>query len=192
MKPQEALEDSGLVIRAREGDMEAFESIVRKYQREVYALCRRVAGTHQAADDLAQETFIRAYLNLASFDTAFPLYPWLRTIAMNASLNYLKARRREVPLPEGDRPPAHPPSASPDDPTLDEIERSEFDDRFGRALEDLPPEQRRVFVLRFYENMSYDEIARALDLAAGTVMSRLNRARRRLKLLLADTLLRRA
>ena len=93
--------------------MDAFESLVRKYQQRVYALCRRLTGAHQSADDLAQETFIKAYYALGRFDVQWPLYPWLRRIAVNSGLNYLKARDRERPLDEGSLGARRAPSAAP-------------------------------------------------------------------------------
>src|SRR5512136_3002063 len=99
-RPNEHPEDAVLVGRAQKGDMDAFESLVRKYQQTVYAFCRRLTGAHQSADDLAQETFIKAYFALSRFDPRWPLYPWLRKIALNTGLNYLKTRDRERPLRE--------------------------------------------------------------------------------------------
>lgn len=190
--PHEHPEDAVLIRRAQEGDMDAFESLVKRYQQTVYAFCRSLTGAHQSADDLAQETFIKAYFALARFDIRWPFYPWLRRIALNAGLNYLKVRKRERPL-EAAGPPgraADPPA--PSDLPEDRLERAEFEARFERAVATLPPKLKSVFVLRFHENMSYDEIGRALDLAPGTVMSRLNRSRRKLKALLADSPARKA
>ena len=170
--------------------MDAFESLVRKHQHRVYALCRRLTGAHQSADDLAQETFIKAYFALGRFDAAWPLYPWLRRIALNAGLNYLKARSRERSLDEGSLGDRSAPRSAPADDPEERLERAEFEARFDGAVESLPPEQKSVFVLRFHEGLSYEDISRALDLPLGTVMSRLNRARQKLKDLLADTLAR--
>ena len=170
--------------------MDAFEDLVRKYQQRVYALCRRLTGAHQSADDLAQETFIKAYFALARFDAEWRLYPWLRRIALNTGLNYLKSRRRERPLDEAALGPRRMPFSPPADGPEERLERAEFEERFERAVASLPSDQRSVFVLRFHEGLSYDEISRALDVPVGTVMSRLNRARQRLKDLLADSLAR--
>jgi RNA polymerase sigma-70 factor (ECF subfamily) len=191
-KSHEHPEDAVLVRKAQEGDVDAFESLVRKYQQSVYAVCRHLTGAHQSADDLAQETFIKAYFALSRFDSRWPLYPWLRKIAVNTSLNYLKTRSREKPLDENfldgrkkdPRPAQDLPQAR--------LEQAEFEERFARSVESLPDEQKSVFVLRFYEGLSYGEISRTLDVPHGTVMSRLNRARRKLKALLADSLERRA
>jgi RNA polymerase sigma-70 factor (ECF subfamily) len=191
VKPHEHPEDAVLIRKAQEGDVDAFESLVREYQQKIYALCRRLTGAHQSADDLAQETFIKAYFALAKFDSRWPFYPWLRKIAVNTSLNYLKARNRERPLldeamagrRDGSRPAQDLPQAR--------LEQAEFEEKFRTSVGSLPEEQRSVFVLRFYEGLSYEEISRALDLPHGTVMSRLSRARQKLKALLADSLERR-
>ncbi|MBN2265560.1 MAG: sigma-70 family RNA polymerase sigma factor [Candidatus Aminicenantes bacterium] len=166
--------------------MDAFESLVRRYQHRVYALCRRLTGAHQSADDLAQETFVKAYFALARFDVRWPLYPWLRRIAVNAGLNYLKARDRERPLDDGRGGGRTGPVAARADDPVERLESAEFRARLDRAVESLPADQKSVFVLRLHEGLSYEEIGRELDLPLGTVMSRLNRARRRLKALLAD------
>jgi RNA polymerase sigma-70 factor (ECF subfamily) len=189
-RPPEHPEDAVLVRKAQQGDMDAFESLVRKYQQRVYALCRRLTGAHQSADDLAQETFIKAYYALDRFDAQWPLYPWLRRIAINSGLNYLKARKRERPLLEGTLGARRTPFSALADGPEERLERAEFEARFERAVASLPADQRSVFVLRFQESMSYEEISRTLDLPIGTVMSRLNRARQKLKGLLTDSLAR--
>ena len=185
-RPIEHPEDAVLVRKAQQGDMDAYESLVRRYQQRVYALCRRLTGAHQSADDLAQETFIKAYFALARFDAQWPLYPWLRRIAVNSGLNYLKVRGRERSLEEGSLGKRAPSAAKGDDPE-ERLERAEFQAKLDWAVESLPADQKSVFVLRFHESLSYEEISRTLDLPLGTVMSRLNRARQKLKDLLADT-----
>ena len=189
-RPHEHPEDAVLVRKAQQGDMDAFESLVRKYQQRIYAICRRLTGAHQSADDLAQETFIKAYFALARFDAQWPLYPWLRKIALNSGLNYLKTRSRERPLNEGTMGTRNAPLSAPADDPEERLERAEFEARFEQAVASLPSDQKSVFVLKFHEGMSYEEISRALDLPIGTVMSRLNRARQKLKGLLTDSLTR--
>jgi len=192
MNEDERKEEARLIARAKEGNMEAFETLVRKYQQTIYYLCRRMAGSHQAADDLSQETFIKAYFALSQFREQMNFYAWLRKIAVNNSLNYLKAQKREVPLAETE-------IRNPDNPTpvhrelpLDTLQRAEIERKFKEALHALPADQKSIFILRFYENLSYKEIAQALNLPRGTVMSRLNRARQKLKSGLADYLKRRS
>jgi RNA polymerase sigma-70 factor (ECF subfamily) len=187
-RPNEHPEDAVLVRKAQQGDMDAFESLVREYQHRIYALCRRLTGAHQSADDLAQETFIKAYFALARFDAQWPLYPWLRKIAINTGLNYLKVRSRERSIEEGSLGARRTPKAAPADDPEERLERAEFRAKLDWAVETLPTDQKSVFVLRFHESMSYEEISRTLDLPLGTVMSRLNRARQKLKDLMADSL----
>src|SRR5512137_170204 len=185
-RPNEHPEDAVLVRKAQQGDMDAFEDLVRRYQHRIYALCRRLTGAHQSADDLAQETFIKAYLALARFDAQWPLYPWLRKIAVNSGLNYLKTRGRERSLEDGSLGDRRTPPASRADDPGERLEQAEFQARLDWAVESLPSDQKSVFVLRVHESLSYEEISRTLGLPLGTVMSRLNRARQKLKELLAD------
>jgi RNA polymerase sigma-70 factor (ECF subfamily) len=167
-------EEKALVARAKEGDMDAFESLVRAYQHPIYYLCLRMAGTPQAADDLAQETFIKAYFALPRFKDGLDFFAWTRRIAVNTALNYLRTSKREEPL--GDRE-----ASDPNTLPQDELQRREAEQRFQDAFEALPPDQKAVFVLRTHEDRSYREIAEILGITQGTVMSRLSRARTKLK-----------
>src|SRR4030043_448759 len=96
-----------LITRAKKGDMDAFESLVRKYQRTVYVLCHHITGAHQTADDLSQDTFIKAYLALPHFIDDHAFFPWIRRIALNNCFNYLKKRKRERPLAEEEKVARH-------------------------------------------------------------------------------------
>jgi RNA polymerase sigma-70 factor (ECF subfamily) len=181
MRPTEHVQEPALVARAKKGDMAAFETLVEMHRAAIYALCCRMTGVPQAADDLAQETFVKAYFSLAGFDERLPLFPWLRRIAVNSSLNHLKSRKREEPLGELNGRVLTPAFASSSPTPHDELQRNEARERLGRALKALPTKLKSVFVLHVYEELSYEEIARTLGIARGTVMSRLNRARRRLR-----------
>lgn len=184
MRHVDPTEEQRLVVRAKEGDMEAYECLVKAYEHPIYYLCLRMAGAPQIADDLAQETFIRAYGALPGFKEGRDFYVWLRRIAVNASLNHLRTAKREEPL--GDREPA-----PYRDLPQDELLRREAERKFQEALGALPYDQRAVFVLRVFEDQSYRDIARALKISKGTVMSRLSRAREKLRALLADRIERR-
>jgi RNA polymerase sigma-70 factor (ECF subfamily) len=187
----ERLEEQRLVAQARQGDMTAFETLVRTHQRLVYAICRRMTGSHQAADDLAQDTFVKAYFALSRFQEGLSFVAWLRTIAVRNSLNYLRLRKKEVSLDAlGSNPPKADPVPARDraDEPADAVVRRQAERKFREAVAALPPEQRSVFVLRFYENQGYGEIARALDISPGTVMSRLSRARRKIRTQMAGYL----
>jgi RNA polymerase sigma-70 factor (ECF subfamily) len=186
-KTEEA--DRDLVVRALEGVQEAFEAIVRNYQRRVYAVALRMTRRHEVADDIAQETFVRAYTQLHRFELGRPLAPWLIRIAMNLSINHLTGRvKRERPL-EDEKTVDRIGMADENSPDpLKSLLSAEFTRALAQAVEELPAEQKAVFVLRVNEEMRYEEIAESLGISPGTVMSRLYRARTKLKEMLKDHL----
>ena len=188
MRQENKISESRLIALAKEGDMEAFESLVKKYQRSIYYLCHRMTGAHQSADDLSQETFIKAYLSLTSFKDGMNFFTWLRKIAVNNNLNYLKANKREELLGEKENLIPENASSTHQELPQERLQRNRLEQKFKDALNALPLKLRIIFVLRFYENLSYKEISEILNLPNGTVMSRLNRARKRLKALMADYL----
>jgi RNA polymerase sigma-70 factor, ECF subfamily len=175
--PQGTEREIGLLVQARGGNFFAFEEIVRRYQRRVYATAYRIVRRHEVADDVAQEAFIRAFRNLDRYDAQRPFGPWICRIAANLALNHVRSPMgREEALPDGH---AETPSAAagPLQDVLDTEARAMLD----RALADLPADQRSVFCLRVFEELSYKEIAEALGISMGTVMSRLSRAREKLR-----------
>lgn len=187
MRPDNA-NDQELIARAKKGDMDAFESLVRKYQRLIYALCQRITGAHQMADDLSQETFIKAFVALPHFLDGHDFYSWIRRIALNNCFNSLKKWKREKPLAKEDNVARQNFLSAPNESPPDAVQRDELERKFKEALRLLPPDQKAIFTLRTFENMSYGEIAQTLHIPPGTVMSRLNRARNKLKIHMADYL----
>lgn len=185
--------DRQLVVRARAGDRDAFAEIVRSYQRRIYAVAMRMTRRHEVADDITQDTFIRAYRNLSRFELGRPLLPWLHRIAVNLAFNYLNgpARREQAfyteDLPEGKGWPYSEVGPLHADPHRT-LESKELAEDLERAVAMLSPDQRAVFVLKVVEGMRYEEIAATLEISEGTVMSRLSRARARLKSLLSGHL----
>jgi RNA polymerase sigma-70 factor (ECF subfamily) len=139
---------------------------------------------HADADDLSQETFIRAYRAIGRFDEKYRFYTWVRRIAVNLCLNWLKRRNRAhlVPLPQSD---GEAEAVDIADPRAD-AEGSSLRRDLDSALALLPTDQRTIFMLRVNEELSYNEIAELLHIPVGTVMSRLNRAREKLKELLKE------
>jgi len=166
MRPESA-NDQELIARAKKGEMSAFESLVRKYQKPVYVLCHRITGAHQTADDF---------------------YAWIRRIALNNCFNHLKKRKRERPLTREESVSGGSFLSAANSPPPDAIQRDEMEKKFREAFRSLPDDQKTIFALRTFEDMSYQEIAQALRIPAGTVMSRLNRARKKLKDRMADYL----
>jgi RNA polymerase sigma-70 factor (ECF subfamily) len=178
--------DRDLVVRARSGEPEAFEAVVRSYQKRVYGVALRMTRRHEVADDITQETFVRAYSHLDRFELGRPLAPWLTRIAVNLSINYLTAAaRREQQFAEGDGPAAEPRAEGDPDPLTDLLSL-EFRRALDVAVQKLPPDQRIVFDLKVHDEMRYEEIAEVLEISTGTVMSRLFRARQKLKAMLTD------
>ncbi len=183
--------DKDLVVRARAGDRDAFAEIVRSHQRRIYAVAMRMTRRHEVADDITQDTFVRAYRSLSRFELGRPLQPWLTRIAVNLAINYLngvgKRARREFLLSEdGPALPARLLQAEPLDANPERaLESEELALDLDRAVARLPLDQRTVFLLKVVEEMRYEEIAKLLGISEGTVMSRLSRARGRLKVMLA-------
>jgi RNA polymerase sigma-70 factor (ECF subfamily) len=187
MRQQQKNEERMLITKAKQGHTEAFETLVKKYQQSIYSLCRRMTGTHQSADDLSQETFIKAYFALDRFKDGMNFFTWIRKIAVNSSLNFLKSSKREEPLgSRAENIPSH--SAVGQELPRDMLQRNQMEQTFRKALGALPDEQKIVFILRVFENQSYKEMAKFLNISQGTVMSRLSRAREKLKSSLAEYL----
>ena len=179
--------DSILISRAKKGDMEAFESLIRKYQKSIYYLCYRMTMAHQSADEIAQEAFIKAYFSIKKFKEGMNFYTWVRKIAVNLSLNYLKKRKRETSFSNTNIKKENIHTRTQEIPQ-NCFQKKEMREKLEEAINSLPPDQKAVFLLKVQENQSYDEISRILNIPKGTVMSRLNRARNKLKIIMADYL----
>ena len=180
-----------LARSASRGDQEAFARLVEDHKRAVYGLCLRLLADSEEARDAAQETFVRAYTALDTFDASQPFAPWVLRIARNHCLDQLRRRtpeRRHLPLdgegPDGE--PQHREVADPEAPRADEaLERAETRGALEAAVAALPPNYREVVHLFHVEHLSYKEIASAMDVPIGTVMTWLHRARARLREALA-------
>ena len=171
--PGDGPPERDLVVQAKRGDRRAFGRLLRLHQRRVFALGMRWLRNADDADDLVQETFVRAWQALRRFDESRPFAPWILTIAANRAKT-MAGRAR--PLEEVDEQIVWE-GPSP----LDEAETSLRSRVVRAAVNALPEEQRVVLHLRAVEDLSYREIAEALDLPIGTVMSRLSRARETLR-----------
>jgi len=165
-----------LVVRAQGGDRNAFNDLVRIHAQGVINVIYRMCGDTQVAEDAAQETFIRAWSNLGSFRADASLRNWLYRIALNTATDMLRKEKRILPGDMEDMQIADS-QAGPEGAYLQK-ERSRL---VQDAISSLPEAGRAVLVLKEYEGLSYQEIADALDIPIGTVMSRMNYARRLLK-----------
>jgi len=165
------------VIRsAQSGDRNAFSELVRIHARGVFNVVYRMCGDELIAEDAAQETFIRAWQNLSSYRPQMPLRNWLYRIAFNAGMDMLRKEKRILPNAIEDL------NLTDGQPGLEsQVSQQERTQLVQKAILSLPDASRAVLVLREYEDMSYQEISATLDIPVGTVMSRLNYARKLLK-----------
>lgn len=170
------------------GSREAFDELVRRHQGSIYNLTRMLTRGDAEAEDLVQETFVRAYRAIARFRGESAFRTWLSRIAVNVVRTHLDRRgRRPVTVD----PPAHDPDMDMLDslPSSDDLETSVGQRRaIDRALAELPPDLRTVITLRDVQGLEYHEIATVMNVPMGTVESRVFRARRRLRPLLAPLL----
>jgi RNA polymerase sigma-70 factor (ECF subfamily) len=163
-----------LARRARRGDAAAFDELVLRFRRPVHRFCWRLLRSPDA-EDLAQDTFVRAFVHFERFDPERPVLPWLIAIARRLCLDLL--RRRKVMARVETQPVTGPPARGPEG----EASRREQLSRLERALDDLDEGPRVAIVLFHIEDMSYRDIAAALEVPMGTVMTWLHRGRAQLK-----------
>jgi RNA polymerase sigma-70 factor (ECF subfamily) len=163
--------DRDLILRARRGETEAYGELVTRHQAAVFNVCYRILHERSEAEDLAQETFIRAHSRLATFDLERPFGPWIRRVAANLCLNQLESYKATGELDdERDADQSQGPEAA--------YEAQERSGQIRKALASLPANYRAVIELRHYQEMSYDEIAMELQIPLSDVKSNLFRARK--------------
>lgn len=173
--------DQVLVERVQHGDRRAFDLLVRKYQHKVIGLVSRYVRNRAECEDIAQESFMRAWRAIATFrgDSAF--YTWLYKIAVNTAKNHLVAMKRRPPADDVDVDDASfmlgsermQDNATPEH----EMMRQEIEQSVFSTVQELPDELRTAITLREVDGLSYEEIAQAMDCPIGTVRSRIFRAR---------------
>jgi RNA polymerase sigma-70 factor (ECF subfamily) len=163
-----------LITQAQQGDRQAFGELVRCHREGVVNVVYRMCGNADLAEDAAQEAFIRAWKHLPSYRPRSPFRNWVYRIATNVALDMLRLKRETVDINALSL-------ATSDEGPEARVEREERGERVRQAVLALPPASRAVLVLREYEELSYREIADTLGIPIGTVMSRLNYARNRLR-----------
>ncbi len=167
------IEESSLIAQAQQGDREAFSELVCRYRAGAINVVYRMCGDASLAEDAAQVAFIRAWQALPKFQPRPAFRGWLYRIAVNAAHDMLRREKPEVALDDLSL-------ASPADKVETQVEQRERARRVRQAVLSLPEASRAALVLREYEGLSYQEIAEALEISTGTVMSRLSYARGRL------------
>ena len=182
----QAVDEKHILTRARRGDVDAFEELVRLYEKRVYAVALRSSGCPEDAADIVQEVFLRAWRSIESFRGDSGFTTWLFRITMNLCVDHARhkhAQPQTQPLVVGEEDAERP---IPDTaPTPEEhLENSELGRELAAALDEVSEEHRRIVLLRDVSGLSYTEIAEVLDISEGTVKSRLSRARIALRTIL--------
>ena len=181
------LGEPAIIRLAQQGDRRAYDILVRLYQKQVYRWAFHVVRTHDLADEVTQDVFVRTYQALDRVDPDRPLGAWLCRSTINVALNIIRKQQFRTQWAQENRP----------DPTDYERESSQPDagfrrrrviERLEKAIDDLPIIYRTIILLRLKDDMSYDQIATVLGVSMGTVMSRLARARQRLRDSLGDAI----
>jgi RNA polymerase sigma-70 factor, ECF subfamily len=162
--------DAALVARCLKGDTDAFDELVRRYERPLYNGSLRIVRNPEDARDIVQGVFVRAYEKLSTYDPERKFFSWIYRMMVNASLNWVEARRSYQDL-EAELPSADP---SPEGYFVQGEEAAHIEEALAR----LKPELRLAVVLKYFGELSYDELSYVLDLPAKTVKSRLYEARR--------------
>ena len=187
------LTDQEVVLLARSGREAAYRELIRRYERPVFALLFRMVRDRELAEDLSQETFIKALNAIESYRPEFKISSWIFKIANNAAIDHL--RRRELDTlsldgsPHAETPEAMQATAlqigARQESPLDTVEAKELGGEIEAAIGRLRPEYRSCILLRHVEGRAYEEIAEILDLPLGTVKTYIHRARNELRVALA-------
>ena len=188
-----ALSDQEVVLHARNGREAAYRELVRRYERPVFSLVLRMLRDRELAEDLTQETFVKALNAVDSYRPEYKFSSWIFKIANNAAIDHLRRRELHTLSLEG-APNAVTPEAmeatalqiqSRGESPLDELEARELGGQIEQAIGLLRPEYRSCILLRHVEGLAYEEIAETLDLPLGTVKTYIHRARNELRATLA-------
>ena len=176
--------EAAIINAVLDGDTNAYELLVREYEKNVYNLALRMTGNSEDAYDMSQEAFIKAYNSLSSFRGDSKFSVWLYRIVSNVCLDFLRSRNRRATVSlsvendEGEEIELDIADEASSPQAL--LDRSLTRDAVRRGLQALPPDHREILLLREIQGLSYEEIADTLDLEVGTVKSRIFRARKKL------------
>ncbi len=187
------VEDRVLVHRALEGDLSAYDDLVRRYQERVYATLYHMTSNHEDANDLTQEAFIKAFKALPTFKGDSSFFTWIYRIAVNRAINWLKSRKNkpQLSLNDLDFNAEHDPdivALISDRTPRREAGLSELQEKLNEAMQKLSDTHRLVVTMHDVQGMSHEEISKIMDCNTGTVRSRLFYARQQLQAHLSDYL----
>lgn len=179
------IDDESLIHKSQQGDVEAFEQLIEKYEKKVYTIAYRMMGNHEDASDLAQEALIKVYRSIKNFRGEAAFSTWLYHVVSNVCKDYLRKKRLQTTsidesVQYGTESIEKQFEADTPQPQ-DVVEQKELQESMQKVISDLPEDYRLVLVLREFMNLSYEEIAYQLNINMGTVKSRLSRARKLLR-----------
>ncbi|MDN4076084.1 RNA polymerase sigma factor SigW [Fictibacillus terranigra] len=176
---------NNLVSQVKSGDQEAFEGLVEIYKDKIYRLCYRMVGDSHEAEDLAQEAFVRAYINIDKYSGSYKFSTWLYRIATNLCIDKLRKKKpdysmdAEIPGTEGAT--LYNQVAGADPLPEEEVEEKEKRDHLQQEIMKLPEKYRTAILLKYVEDLSLEEISSVMDLPVPTVKTRIHRGREALK-----------
>ncbi|RJP59328.1 MAG: sigma-70 family RNA polymerase sigma factor [Candidatus Auribacter fodinae] len=176
--------DNDLISAVREGKIEAFDQIVRRYESKVLGVLYGMMRNSDDARDVAQDVFVKAYKSVDKFRGDSKLYTWLYRITVNMAIDYMRKKQKKAKVEYNDEV-----KISDDNPAVPvdrinpskTVQNKELRTKLQEAIEQLPEEQKSTFVLREMQDMSYQEIADVMNCSVGTVMSRLFYARKKVR-----------
>lgn len=191
--PVDPTEEQSLVRRSQQGDLAAYDELVRRYQERIYATIYHMTSNHEDANDLAQETFIKAFQAIKSFKGGSSFYTWVYRIGVNKTINFLKQRknRTHISLNDLDFNAEHDPdlvALVSDKTPRREVNLAELQEKLNTAMQKLSEPHRLVVTLHDVQGLPHDEIAEIMGCNIGTVRSRLFYARQQLQAYLSDYL----
>jgi RNA polymerase sigma-70 factor (ECF subfamily) len=170
--------DDALIERVKKGDCDAFNPLVERYKLLLYRLMYRIVYNRDDAEDLVEEAFIKAYKSISRYEIGRSFYAWISRIAVNNAINYLKKEKKNMTQPiEWSEHTLEAQKGNPVEMTKHKL----LKEKIGVAIAKLPEDYRTILVLRVEEEYSYEEIGKILKIPKGTVMSKLARARQKLK-----------
>lgn len=177
------LSDEELVKKAVQGDMNAFEDLIKKYERLIYSICYRMFNNAEDAKDISQEVFLKVYKNMERAIGKGSFKSWICTVTNNACIDQLRKTKKTISLdaPVNDDEKLKREVVDSDPLPEEKLINSEKKEVIQRAIDKLPPDYKSIIILRDVNNLSYDEISEILEINIGTVKSRISRSRKKLK-----------
>jgi RNA polymerase sigma-70 factor (ECF subfamily) len=178
-------QDALIIEEIRSGNKEAYRILVDRYRNPVYNLALRLTASAETANDLAQETFVRAYASLHTFESGRSFFTWVYTICLNLTRNF-RQKRREISLESLETHPQENEDCLKENPSPeDHVMKRQAQDRLSRCLGRLPVEFREPLVLRYIQDLSFQDVAKVLGIGVSLAKMRVYRGLEKMKTLMA-------